>query len=1287
MKAAGNGRRGVGTGQGNVLPGRCIAVLLAGCAALSAQPAFTAEWRVLSRGVWDRGGYPEQFGRDFPVLDIPHTDGEFRAADVRLIEAKRNLYMHADALAFLDEPSGVESEHTPWLRPISGGPVSILYVANPGARNREIIELQQRVDCRIRTLFVPISEFWERYPNASEFMRERQLRALEHPVDVVVLNHSRHLFEVLDEAFWERLTGLVEAGTGLVVLYGDSEALPDSAQALSVLVPGARRHRETVSDSTATDHPVVRGIDMRQVYAPGHFSIGVAAEDAVALMTREEGRDCLVAAGRHGDGRVVGIAHMLGVRSVGMPEENGLQYRYWEQYFAIQARAVAWAAGRLEQTRLSVAVDAAASPATVGVSVDGPETLLGPARVEITVSDDEHAVEMQTTRALDEAASVPMHGVVRSGLKIVDVRLLDETGSVIDFASASFSVSEPALELRVDPAVVAAGGTVTFELTGWRAAGDAWRLRIHDSYGRLVGSLRSETDGAAYVVEEPRGILFRVTADVVDASGTVAARRRGFFTVPRYGTDDYHNYFWPSPQAPYFQDALYRLYQSVGVNGVYLPPWSGTDSAWFAAAGRGGMELWGGNLCAVAGRAPVEEDRLVYPPRSPQWYDRFLDMRALPASKRLVGQFGVGHVSLQDEGHQHNETSFDEWTLNEFRGALRSRYGELAALNAHWKTDFEDWDNVRPLKTAEMHGRLNFAPWLEFRRFMDAQMALAMGEIAETLREVTGVDDLPIGVEGIFGFSGHHVPYGLYDYAMLSEAGLNAISPYISEFAQIPGGAAYAFDLIKGLGQDHMSVGWINANNDPWMHAMIPWWGLFHGGSGTSYYIDSSYVSSMGAILPRAELIEGVTRPLREGVGKLVMESERYVDPVAVYFNMGNFQLSWIIDRSREERVWYNRLVADGKASIERILQDIGITPGWLTDGMIADGGLDGYRLVILTGALGLSVRTIEALETFVQNGGVVVADGVTGMYDETGRPAPADRLRNLFGVIRRDATVKFQPAQYSLGLTKTRGSDIFPFLPAEWLKAGIVETGLEADGSTPLGAHVEMSPAPAFFARRMGDGRTLYINGVNTTYVNDADDRDLNVWRGLLLSCGILPPAGVYGSGDVLNYYDVKAFRAGAAFLAGVIRSPRFGAINPLEVEVRFPEDGFIYNVVSGESAGAGRRANVVIRPGQPVLLASLPAEVSGIVLEAPGAASAGSVAVVSVRVLPAGNADTVVRLTVTGPDGIPEPALSGNYSAPGGESRIRLPFALDAVPGAWTLEVKDVISGVSDAVRVDVH
>ena len=369
------------------------------------------------------------------------------------------------------------------------------------------------------------------------------------------------------------------------------------------------------------------------------------------------------------------------------------------------------------------------------------------------------------------------------------------------------------------------------------------------------------------------------------------------------------------------------------------------------------------------------------------------------------------------------------------------------------------------------------------------------------------------------------------------------------------------------------------------------------------------------------------------------------------------------------------RLEADGKASMERILQDLSVTPGYVTPESISDGALKDYKMVILTGAVRLSESTLKSLKEFAENGGVVVADGLAGMYDETGKPASPDYIKDLFGVVRKKIDVKLLPGQYSLGEWKR--SELFTHLPAtEWMKGTMFEEELTVDGGNALGGHVEIADAPGFIEKKIGKGKTMLINAVNTTYLQDADTRDLNVWQGLIADGGVIPQVRVCSEGMPLNCYDVKIFKNQGLLLAGIIRSPRFGAINPLEADVTFEKEGELYDVISGKYLGRGMSAHMTLLPGKPALVAQVERKVTGITVKADSKSKRGGIVNLNITVRPAENFNTVLRMEVFHPDGKMDEALTGNLTAKGGKYTGVLPIALNDPKGTWKIKVQEIVS-----------
>ena len=71
-----------------------------------------------------------------------------------------------------------------------------------------------------------------------------------------------------------------------------------------------------------------------------------------------------------------------------------------------------------------------------------------------------------------------------------------------------------------------------------------------------------------------------------------------------------------------------------------------------------------------------------------------------------------------------------EKAIRAFREWAESRYSSLQALNREWDTRFKDWGEVKPsfdleevIERDERSATLNFAPWADYREFLEYQFA------------------------------------------------------------------------------------------------------------------------------------------------------------------------------------------------------------------------------------------------------------------------------------------------------------------------------------------------------------------------------------------------------------------------------------------------------------------------------------------------------------------------------------------------------------------------------------
>ena len=83
-----------------------------------------------------------------------------------------------------------------------------------------------------------------------------------------------------------------------------------------------------------------------------------------------------------------------------------------------------------------------------------------------------------------------------------------------------------------------------------------------------------------------------------------------------------------------------------------------------------------------------------------------------------------------------------------------------------------------------------------------------------------------------------------------------------------------------------------------------------------------------------------------------------------------------------------------------RLIEDEGLQYNFVAYGQIEQGELQrkGYRVLILPHSTSLSQAEARAIRSFVEEGGVAIADGQPGAFDEHSRRLREARLTDLFG-------------------------------------------------------------------------------------------------------------------------------------------------------------------------------------------------------------------------------------------------------------------------------------------------
>src|SRR5262245_29376923 len=216
----------------------------------------------------------------------------------------------------------------------------------------------------------------------------------------------------------------------------------------------------------------------------------------------------------------------------------------------------------------------------------------------------------------------------------------------------------------------------------------------------------------------------------------------------------------------------------------------------------------------------------------------------------------------------------------------------------------------------------------------------------------------------------------------------------------------------------------------------------------------------------------GVFEVLRfSGIGKLLMESERQGDGIAVHYSMPSVHAAGILgfhERSRKDDDDDPGFPANRDGWVKS-LTDLGLGFDFLSSEQVAKG-VDPARVRVLVLPLSLAVSSQEAaaVEAFVRGGGIAIADAAAGLLDEHCAWRPQGSLDALFGVKApppERRTLTGARAQATGKATLTAEGMAWGLDPAALAGLSPLEADLEPAGGVPL---VNFGGTRAVFVRKV---------------------------------------------------------------------------------------------------------------------------------------------------------------------------------------------------------------------------
>jgi hypothetical protein len=1048
----------------------------------------------------------------------------------------------------------------------------------------------------------------------------------------------------------------------------------------------------------------------------------------------------IIAVKSYGRGRVVALAYVNEgfIPEPTDPVANRIHWDYWEYQYSLLARCVLWAAGRESDVALaSLAADgsgasaleialSASTPRAVDIQIDGKNEFgqaLGSHRSKHALASGDTVIEVPAA-ALEPEFGWP------GGRQIFSVIIRDaDSGATLDWGAATFTTPKRAAITRVAAGsqVYKSGDTLTAVLHSEGQLDDlSVRFKVTDDLDRLLTSQVTSAKPEAsfyYPFDDFVAQYAYVTAELVDADGAIVDQLRAepIAVVQAERRDKEY-----APQVSfgggrhYFRDLRRRLVRAAGAdtgftwgahinNGLDVP--SGTFGVYWYHRGPTTEEALEraiaeyqetGNFDALK----YNTKRALYGrtgdkkflTRIPCFHDReFMRtlgdiVRQAAAGKRI---YNFDYYFVGDEG---SLTSYGDaldfcWgphTLAAFREWLKREYGSLAALNAEWKTDYPDWDSVVPYITDEARETGNFAPWADHRTFMEITFADAYTTVRDAV--LAGDPDGHIAVSGTQATNA----YNGCDWYRLDQV--------IDDFLSYGGGNQW--DLHRSFAKPGAMIGFWTGYGSRGMRVQNAIWtaalhNVLHPNIFWMYsYLDPDFTYSRSA----HDMGEAFKALRFEGIGRLLMESQRLHDGIAIHYSMPSVHAATITGneaRRRRREQPTGRSFSGDRSGWVSIIKDLGMQFNFVSYDQLEKGALAGdeYRVIILPMSMALSPEEVEAIRRFVSGGGVVIADAAAGLMNDHCSWVENGMLNDLFGISTAPSDKREFLAVTGPVTVTTEGSAWG--LSAQDLDGMEAAERVQAEGGKAL---VKVGDTDAVVVHRLGRGWFLYLNALLDGY-SRLRWRDFggacyrNLLNALLDHIGVRPRIRVLeADGSPLANAIVARYQLGSSLVLGIVKETvgvegrdgvtyyddsELGRIARQQITIRLPRRHYAADARTGERFGYTDTVNTAITVGGALVL-GLSNNDGKIRVTGPASAELGEHPVFSITSSEPGK--TLVRCHFFAPDGSLLPAYAKNVLMEGTGSVV-LPSALNDPAGDYTLRVTDVLSGATASASISLH
>ncbi len=643
---------------------------------------------------------------------------------------------------------------------------------------------------------------------------------------------------------------------------------------------------------------------------------------------------------------------------------------------------------------------------------------------------------------------------------------------------------------------------------------------------------------------------------------------------------------------------------------------------------------------------------------------------SLERTCRQAAPYHPPAYTLGDENYlarSGTEVDLSPETVAAFNRWLRKKYQYIAALNDAWKTNYHSFDAVTEpmLLDKAVQQTMSFAPWFDFRIFMDT----AFADVHDTFAAFVRGQD-PGAKVGWDGFLNYHWLAGYDFYKLTRNLELNQV--YTVHPLQ--------GELVRSFKRpDALTGEWGNAvaDNEAGFSA-ICWHNLFRGHNScwwwTSWGCDYIPFNPDMSVSAMGKWFFESAAEVKAGPGRLLLHARRDDSAVAVLYNQADLYASKL-----QKTMAPKASAPDWRADLLGVihaLEDAGCQYSFVAaaDLQADPNRLTGFRVLVLPLSVCMSDALVKTVCAFVRKGGVVIADGRPAMLTGNGLVRKDRLLDNVFGVELSAGLDAFR--NVSASATIELGGERIAVFPTE--------TGLTITGGKPMS---DAAGVPFLITNQFGKGHAVFLNlPFSTVTEMRGDGREhvfLERFTQFLAMGDVKPYARLKAEGKPARCIEQMLFVDGGVRYLCLQQDILCKSLTPQRLTITIDAPAYVYDIRKRRAVSEERtkKWKATISRGYPLLFALVPYRVAGVAGETARECPQGGTLEVDVTVkAEAARAQYhVVRLEVFAPGGDnPHRQYSCNIACPNGRGAASIPFALNDPAGLWRLVFRDVAGGV---------